>query len=205
MEKIAAIFGSGGHARVVASILKANRIHYLGFFDDSYRRENDEEIAGAPLIGRFKDILRFAKKVDRVYLASGNNKVRQKHFRFLRSNRFLLPAAVHPCALLEKNATVGEGSVVCMGAILCAQANVGKGCIVNTGSSLDHEAALGDFSHLAPKTVVAGRTSIGKRVFVGIHAVVADRLKIGDDVTIGAGAIVLKNVPDNTKVLGVWH
>jgi len=46
-----AIIGAGGHARVVAAILRAKNKPILGFFDDSYSQDKVEIIQGAPLIG----------------------------------------------------------------------------------------------------------------------------------------------------------
>ncbi|MBI2095281.1 MAG: acetyltransferase [Candidatus Omnitrophica bacterium] len=205
MKKPAAVLGAGGHARVVASILEARRMPVLGFFDDSFDPKAGEKILGRPVLGRFRDILKFKGKIGGVYLAVGDNASRKKFFNFFRERGFSLPSITHPSAFVEKNARIGEGSVVCLGAIVGAGATVGKGCIVNSGASLDHESRLGDFSHLAPKSVVAGRTSIGESSFVGMNAAVADCLAIGAGVTIGAGSVVLRNVPDHKKVLGVWH
>ncbi|MBI4432082.1 MAG: acetyltransferase [Candidatus Omnitrophica bacterium] len=203
--KKAVVFGAGGHARVLASILKAQKITVLGFFDDSYDPHKAEKIAGSPVLGRFESILKFKNKAGNVYLALGDNAKRQKAFEFLKRHGFRTPSLVHPSALVEKSAEIGEGSVVCLGATLGAEAIVGKGCIVNTGASLDHESSLGDFSHLAPQAVVAGRTSIGALSFIGVNASIADRLTIGPEVTVGAGSVVLRDVPAKKKILGVYH
>jgi acetyltransferase-like isoleucine patch superfamily enzyme len=43
---------------------------------------------------------------------------------------------------------------------------------------------------------------VGNLSFIGANAVVKQGVKIGVNVTIGAGAVILKDVPDNTVVVG---
>ncbi|MBU2548167.1 MAG: acetyltransferase [Proteobacteria bacterium] len=198
----AAVFGAGGHARVVGSILRAVGREIIGFFDDSFHNDT-EIIQGAPLLGRFGDLDRFRGEIEAVYLALGDNARRQAAYADLDGRGFRLPALVHPRSLVEADASVGAGSVVCLGAILAAEVRIGPGCIVNTGASVDHECEIGDFVHLAPRATVAGRTRIGPGAFVGAGAVIADRLRIGRGVIIGANATVLADVPDGARIVGV--
>ncbi|MCB2141093.1 acetyltransferase [bacterium] len=202
MSNRAAIMGSGGHGRVVASILRANHINIYGFFDDSYTGSS-EIIQGAPLLGSFDDIMKGHDNIHEVYLALGNNLTRKKYFNFLLKKKFLLPSIIHPTAIIESDAGIGSSTTVCMAAIVGTEVRIGKGCIINTGCSVDHESTIGDFVHLAPKVAIAGRTSIGDYTFVGINTAVADKLTIGKNVVIGAGSVILKDVPDGARVFGI--
>lgn len=201
MEPVA-VMGAGGHARVIASILIANKTEFIGFFDDSCGDEL-ELISGAPVLGAFSDIVQYRDSLHAVYLALGSNAQRRKWFTFLVQNEFILPALCHPSARIEQDATVGMASVVCLGALVGTQVIIGKGSIINTGCSIDHESSVGDFSHLAPRVAVAGRAEIGSNTFVGLNTAIADRVKIGSDVVIGAGSVILTDVPDGIKVVGV--
>jgi sugar O-acyltransferase (sialic acid O-acetyltransferase NeuD family) len=203
MRRKSAIYGAGGHSRVIASILKANRISLLGIFDDSYSGQR-EMIQGAPLLGLFEAILDFKNQIDAVYLALGDNYKRGEAFAFLYEHGFTLPPLMHIRSLAETDVTLDSGSVVCLGGILCTEAKIGKGCIINTGCSVDHETIIGDFVHLAPQVAVAGRTRIGDYTFVGMNASVADKLTIGNNVVIGAGSVILRDVPDNMRVVGIF-
>ena len=194
--------GAGGHARVVASILRANHVNIHGFFDDSYSGSS-EIIQGAPLLGRFDDIDNFSDDIQSVYLAVGDNLTRKKYYDFLIEHDFLLPPLFHPTAIIELDTSVCDATVVCLGGIIGTEVKIGKGCIVNTGCSVDHESTIGDFVHLAPKVAIAGRTSIGDYTFVGINTAIADKLTIGENVVIGAGSVILTDVPDGAKIFGV--
>ena len=199
----AAIYGAGGHARVVSSILRARGISVIGFFDDSF--QGKEIIQGAPVLGRFNDIFKYKDSFCAAYLAIGDNSQRKKAYNILVKNKIVVPPLVHPKSVMEIDAKVKPGTVICMGAIVGTEVKIGKGVILNTGCSADHEVQIGDFVHIAPKSAIAGRTRIGKNTFIGMNASIADNLKIGKNVQIGAGSIVLRDVPDGEKVRGVYH
>ena len=203
MIKAAAIYGAGGHSRVIASILKRQDIAIYGIFDDSYRgSENIQEI---PVRGTYLDILKYKQSISSVYLALGDNILRRKAYEFLSRNQFTLPALIHPNAFLEMDSQIGSAAVICTGALLGTETHIGRGVLMNTGCSVDHESRIGDFVHIAPKAVVAGRSIIGANTFVGMNACIADHIVVGENARIGAGAIILKDVPDNTKITGVYH
>ena len=203
MKDKAAIFGAGGHCRVVASILRALKIPILGIFDDSF--QYSEVIQGVPVIGRYDDILTCENDIGSVYLAIGDNMLRQKKYALLKKLGFETPPLIHPSALLADDVTIGEGTVVCMGATAGAEVEMGKGVILNTGCLVDHESWIGDFVHLAPRVTVAGRTRIESNVFVGINSCIADKLHIGKRAVVGAGSVVLRDVPAAQTVVGVVH
>ena len=202
MSKQVAIMGAGGHARVIASILRATHAGIYGYFDDSCDYTS-EIIQNAPLLGRFNDIVNFKKSIQSVYLALGDNQTRKKYFYSLIDNGFLLPSLVHPTATVESDAIINDAAVICLGGIIGTEVTIGRGCIINTGCSLDHESSIGDFVHLAPKVAVAGRTTIGNFTFVGINTAIADKVTIGRNVMIGAGSVILRDVPDGAKIVGV--
>ena len=53
------------------------------------------------------------------------------------------------------------------------------------------------------KKVIFGKNSlIGKNVKIGGQAGISGHLKIGDNVEIAGGSGVIKDIPDNSKVMG---
>ena len=46
------------------------------------------------------------------------------------------------------------------------------------------------------------RQTVGERVSIGGQAGISGHLRIGNNVQIGGGSGVIKNIPDNTKVMG---
>jgi len=204
MTRGAAIYGAGGHGRVVASILKARQVPVVGFFDDGC--QPGATIGGVPVLGdRFDLTQKHRERITAVYLAIGDNLIRLQLLDVMRREGLPIPPLVHPRAWVEEGVWIGDGCVVAMGAMVATEASIGQACILNTGCCLEHEAVLGDAVHLAPRATVAGRTVIGEGAFVGMGAVVAQGLTIGKRVVIGANSVVLTDTPDGSKIVGVHH
>jgi UDP-3-O-[3-hydroxymyristoyl] glucosamine N-acyltransferase len=55
---------------------------------------------------------------------------------------------------------------------------------------------------IAGQVGIAGSSIIGENVRIGGQAGISGHLKIGNNVEIGGGSGVIKNIPDNTKVMG---
>jgi serine acetyltransferase len=73
-----------------------------------------------------------------------------------------------------------------------------------TGIVIGGEVVIGENCTLAPNITIMHGAKIGNNVFIGTHSVIFGNCTIGDNATIGAGAIVLKDVPENKTVIGVW-
>ena len=48
----------------------------------------------------------------------------------------------------------------------------------------------------------AGSSTLGNHVMIGGQAGISGHLKIGNNVQIGGGSGVIKDIPDNSKVMG---
>ena len=48
----------------------------------------------------------------------------------------------------------------------------------------------------------AGSSTLGNYVMIGGQAGISGHLKVGNNVQIGGGSGVIKNIPDNSKVMG---
>ncbi len=196
-----AVYGAGGHCRVLVALLRQRGSDVYGVYDENYRP--GETILGAPVLGRLADMLHQRERFDSVAIAIGDNTQRRTVHATLQQAGLHMPPLVHPEARLDLAVERGSASVVCIGAILGAQACIGVGALVNSGAILDHESQLGDFSHLTPGVRVGGRACIGAGVFVGMGAVIAQGVTVGDNAVVGANAVVLSDVAKSERVFGV--
>ncbi len=196
------ILGIGGHGRVVASIAAALGREIAGFLDGRSVPSHDP-IYGITVLGHYQKLANFP--APQVIVAIGDNAARARLTEDLLHVQpsAMLASLVHPRASIELRASFGEGSVICAGAVLCACASAGRGLILNTLASVDHDCVLGDFVHISPGAHVAGGVKIGDGTWVGIGASVKEGITIGRNCVIGAGAAVIRDVPDNTTVVGV--
>ena len=198
------IVGAGGHCRVVLSILHSYKNFNVIGIADRDSLNFGEEISGSVIKYSWKNFTEiYEKGTQYAVIAIGDNDERKELFSRLSSLGFEIPTIIHPSAIIEKDAVVGNGCVICMGIKIGTQVSIGKNGIVWTGSIIDHEAKIGDYVFIAPGCNIAGRVKIGDGSFVGIGSTIKEKITIGKSVVIGAGSVVISDICDNTTVAGV--
>jgi len=201
-----ALWGSAGHAKVLASLIARTGGRVLATFDND---GTAQPLPGVPLfIGQagFERWLAGLPSGEgvRALAAIGGRRGRDRlaiQALFARAGLVLEPL-VHPDASVCASARLGAGTQVLAQALVAADAVVGAAGIVNHKASVDHECVLGDGVHLAPGATLCGCVRVGDNVMIGAGAVVLPRLTIGEDAQVGAGAVVTRDVPPGAVVLG---
>jgi sugar O-acyltransferase (sialic acid O-acetyltransferase NeuD family) len=200
------LWGSAGHAKVLASLIALRGGQVVALFDN---RQVAAALHDVPLYcgheGFHAWADRTADKEEIIGLAAiGGARGRDRlgiHALFL--SRGLRPGTlVHPDASVCATARLGAGTQVLAQAVVAADCKIGEAGIVNHRASVDHECVLGDGVHVCPGATLCGCITIGDNVMVGAGAVVLPRVSIGADAVIGAGAVVTRNVPQGATVVG---
>ena len=118
-----------------------------------------------------------------------------KHNRFFIARlisqiaRFFTGIEIHPGAKIGKGLFIDHG----MGIV------IGETTVIGDNCTIYHGVTLGGTG----KDKYKRHPDLGDNVIVGCGAKVLGPIKIGNNVKIGANAVVLKNVPDNSTVVGV--
>ena len=99
-----------------------------------------------------------------------------------------------------KNVFIGNGCVINRGTI--DDTIVGDGTKIDAQCHISHNAYIGENNALVSGTKIYGSVKTGKNVYIA-SAIVRNQLEIGDNVIIGMGSVVLKNVEDDTTVIGI--
>jgi sugar O-acyltransferase (sialic acid O-acetyltransferase NeuD family) len=187
------LIGAGGHGLVVLDVLLKQGIHIDGFIDSTAKTDPIRGISCSPqaetTIG----------EADQIIISIGSNAIRKK-LAAAHAGRFL--TAIHPTAVIDETATIGEGSVVMAAAVLNARVSIGRHVIINTGAIVEHECVIADYAHISPNATLCGNVHVGEGSQVGAGAVVIPNIRIGSGSMIGAGSVVIRDVPNNTLVFG---
>jgi len=204
MKTKCVIWGAGGHAKVVAEILRLNGVEVVGFLDGVNAGRKGTEFYGASVLGGeevLNDLL--ASGVRHAVAGFGNNRKRLELSAMLERRGFRMMSAVHPNAVCAADVSIGEGTVVCSGAVMGPSTVVGRNAIINTQASLDHDCMVRDGAHVGPGAIVTGEVQVAECAWIGAGAVISDHRCIGADAIVGAGAVVVKDVPEAVVVVGV--
>lgn len=198
-----AIIGAGGHGKVSYDTIQAMKKYTIAGFIDDNEQLQGKKVYGIPVLGKVSNLLEDLKdSFEGVFIAIGNNKIREKIFNILKNN-FKIINAIHPNAVISSSVKFGKGILVVAGVVINADSNIGDGAIINTSASIDHDNIIGRFSFIAPGVHLAGGVVIGDYSQIGIGASIIQNIKIGENSVIGAGAAVVKDIPKNSLAYGV--
>lgn len=197
--------GGGGHAKVVASIVKKlGTFEILGYTDNENRGQllNMPYLGTDEVLGHLKEqYLHLSAVLGIGYLGEGD--ARQRLVEKLRTIGITIPAIVSPQAIINEEVEIGEGTVVMDGVVVNSGTRIGNYVIVNTRASIDHDCEIGDFTHIAPGVTLSGGVKVGARTLVGVGATVVQYKTIGDQCLIGAGAVVTTDCSESGVYIGI--
>lgn len=197
------IWGAGGHALVVADIVRcAGKYRVIGFIDDFNPARDGEEFDGAPVFGGAEHLAPLAARGVSLLPGVGDGTARLRIVESADTHGMKLASAIHPSAIIATSAVIGDGTVAAAGVIVNPRAVIGRGVILNTACSVDHECNIADGAHISPGARLAGRVSVARGAWVGIGAVVRQSITIGPDAIVGAGAVVVRDVAAGHVVVG---
>jgi len=198
LKKPVVIVGYSGHAYVVIDIfLNAGRL-VTAYCDAEEKKLNPYHLT---YLGKESEVINKLKKFD-YFACVGHNGIREKIHTQLSQFLGSPINAIHPSAVISASVKMGDGVMIAANATLNPLVEIGKGVICNTSISIDHECIISDFVHIAPGAVLCGNVTVGRSSFIGANSVIRQGVTIGNNVIIGAGTVVVKDIPDNTTVVG---
>jgi sugar O-acyltransferase (sialic acid O-acetyltransferase NeuD family) len=195
------VIGGGGHAKICIDILRTmGTFKIAGIVDGNL--PVGSEVLGIPVIGTDADLQQF--HADGVQLAvcgvgaTANHPSRTALYEKIRKIGFRVPNLIHPAAVIEPSAHIGEGNQVMAGALVGSDAVVGNNCIINAGAIVSHESKLSDNVHIAPGAVLGGNVTVGRDTLIGMGATIYLGLTIGSKVIVSNGMNVFAPVADGS-------
>mgnify|MGYP003136781031 CR=1 FL=1 len=173
------IYGKGGHAKVVNSVLWNRHPKQVKFWnDDDYEKDTRGHWV----------------------IAIGNNNNRKKIANKLGKDCDYATIVADSASVHDSD--IGQGSQILHRAIIQVGTYIGEHCIINTSASIDHDCRLDDFTFIGPNATLCGGVEIGECSFIGAGSVILPYVKIGKNCMIGAGSVVTKDMPDNVTAYG---
>jgi len=102
--------------------------------------------------------------------------------------------------IIEDNCEIGCGSIIDRGSM--SNTIIGKNTFLDNQIHIAHNVKIGENSIIAGQVGIAGSSILGNNVKIGGQAGISGHLKIGNNVEIAGGSGVIRNIPDNSKVMG---
>lgn len=199
------IWGAGGHAKVIADIIRrGGQFEIAGFLDDGQPDRVGTEYYGATILGgvdRLPQLL--GEQIQHMAIALGDNYLRLNKADAAEQAGFTLPALIDPSAVIAESVSVGAGVVIGAGAIINGDAKLLRCAIVNSGAIVEHDCIVSDGVHIAPGVALSGEVTVGSCTMIGTGSSVRNRIRIGRSSIIGVGSAVVCDIPDDVIAFGV--
>ena len=160
--------------------------------------EHDVEIGENCSIGSFV-LIKNSILENEVHIKDGV-KIGSKGFGFIpdKSKNFRIPHIGK--VLLKKGVEIGSGTTIDRGSI--SDTILGENTFVDNLVQIGHNVKIGKNCMIVSQVGISGSTVIGDNVIIGGQAGISGHLKIGNNVKIGGNSGVIKDIPDNKKVMG---
>ena len=102
--------------------------------------------------------------------------------------------------VIEDNCEIGCGATIDRGSM--SNTIIGKNTFLDNQIHIAHNVKIGENTIIAGQVGIAGSTTIGNNVRIGGQAGISGHLKIGNNVEIAGGSGVIKNISNDSKVMG---
>ncbi|MDA9927927.1 UDP-3-O-(3-hydroxymyristoyl)glucosamine N-acyltransferase [Candidatus Pelagibacter sp.] len=130
-----------------------------------------------------------------------DNCVIGKHgFGFFPINEMNLRYPHIGIVIIGENSEIGCGCTIDRGSM--SNTMIGKNTFLDNQIHIAHNVKIGEDSIIAGQVGIAGSSTLGNNVRIGGQAGISGHLTIGNNVEIAGGSGVIKNISDNSKVMG---
>ncbi len=127
-------------------------------------------------------------------------KVGLKGFGFIPLNKKNLRFPHIGKVILENNVELGAACTIDRGSV--GDTIIGENTFLDNQVHMAHNVKLGKNCMIAGQVGFAGSSTLGDNVSIGGQAGISGHLKIGSNVKIGGGSGVVKDIDDNSIVMG---
>ena len=193
------IFGAGGHAKSVISIIEAEAKWKIeALFVPPEHASVADSILGYPVItGSIQNLPQSTQGI----VAIGDNDARSQVSKSLQKHGIQLVSTIHPKAVLARDVKIGAGSIVHALSVVGPNVSIGRNAIISAMVTIGHDSKIANNAHLTPGVHLGGEASVGHSTFIGMGAVIFPKVTIGENVRIGANSVIRKDVKSNSLVI----
>jgi sugar O-acyltransferase (sialic acid O-acetyltransferase NeuD family) len=203
MKKIL-IWGGGLQSRIIQSMIHENNIGYIiGIFDNTITRVAYP--TNCTLFNSYSLLPDLLSRSTHFVVAIGKEHGYLRSLISLKLTSFGLQPLniISKYAVIDKTAELGVGLQIMPGCNIHKFTLINNFSILNTSSTVDHECRIGTGVHIMGSAALAGDITVENYVSVGTNATILPSLLIGEHAQIGAGSVVLRNVANQSVMVGV--
>ena len=201
------IIGAGDFGKEVAWLIeeinKQNpKYIILGYLDDDEQKIG-QELNGYKVLGNIDYLLELNKNHHAcAVIAMQDGDIRKKIVeKFPGFDDW--ETLVHPSVSISDTSSLGCGCVICASTNISVNTVIGKHCLLNISVTMGHDCVIGDYVSIMSGSCVCGHVQVDDGAYLATNSTVVPGKIVGDHAKVGAGSVVIRNVKNNTTVMGV--
>lgn len=198
------ILAAGGHAAVLAAILREKGVRVAGFADSDATLRG-RTVEGAKVLGDDAFLGRLNPAAARLVNGLGvvrDTAARRRLYEVFRARGFRFPAVAAKSAHVARSAKLEDGAQVLTRAVVHPRALIGVNAVINTAAIVEHDAVIGAHAFVSPGAVVCGGARVGASAFIGAGAVILPGVSVGAGARLGAGSVATRDIPAGATAVG---
>lgn len=172
----------------------------LGFVGDE--SGNPDELGGLPVLGNDAWVFENLERNVHFVPAVGDAALRRTLAEKYLAEGFRPATLIHPSVKMADDVRLGQGCILCAGAILTTNISLGDFCSVNLNATVGHDVRVGDFCTIHPGANISGNVQLASHVEIGTGAVVLPGLSVGEGAVVGAACVVTKSLEGEKTYVG---
>ena len=201
------ILGAGDFGKEVAWLIEdINKIKptyiILGYLDDD-KNKIGQVLNGYSCLGPISYLTDLNKNHHACAVIATQDGDIRKRFVDMFPNFNDWETLIHPSVNLSDTSVLGKGCIVCANNNISVNTKIGNQVIMNLSVTMGHDCEIGNYVSIMSGSVVSGHVTIKENDYLGSNSTVVPNMKIGDHAKVGAGSVVIRNVKNNTTVMGV--
>lgn len=192
MKTRVAIIGSGKWANQLKNYIEAtDYLSFVGYIDNNTQDEavicNDDDATS--LYGIVYDALFIGIGYARFDL-------REKLFDSFKSKNIPFATIIHPTAIINSSAVIGEGCLVGPNSVIEMDAHIDNNVVIHSCVYIAHEVHVAPHCYITARASLAGEVKIGKSCFIGFNCAIRDGVSVASNTIVGCSANVVKDIVD---------
>lgn len=203
IKKDCVIVGAGTYGQIYAQYLGEN-YNVCGFIDDNLSLHNTI-IDNVPVLGDINCLHDYISHHPEtaIFVPIGNNNVRTKLLKDFDAKGYNIPSFVHNDTIIHPSVVIGKAVYILPATNVMPSTVLGNYVMVSMGVNIAHHVVIGEGCFFSQGSNIGASIKIGNKAYFGIASTVMTGVRsVGSETMIGAGAVVIKDVEDNSVMVG---
>ena len=167
------IIGHGGLGRCVKDIaLRMNVYDDIKYLDDN---SDSKEV-----IGKVNYLNKYINDFDDVYVAFGNNALRQEMMEKIVEDK--LANIIDSNAFISIDAKLSKGVLIYPGTVIESKATINKGSIISSNTVISHDVYIGRYNLIYANTTIRPKVKTDDLIRIGNNVVISDGKHVSENI-----------------------